>query len=624
MSYKELYRQSIENPQEFWGEAAAAIEWTKTWEKVLDDSNPPYYEWFTGGEINTCYNAIDRHCEAGRGDQAALIYDSPVTGQVRTYSYDQLLDEVSRFAGALKDCGVGKGDRVIIYMPMIPEAAISMLACARIGAIHSVVFGGFAAKELATRVVDASPKLIVSASCGIEGSRIIPYLPLLEEALEIAGAGDMQRILVSRPELPITDLHPRAQLWEQAIESASPAACEEVSATDPLYILYTSGTTGEPKGVVRPNGGHAVALKWTMSNIYNVKPGDVYWAASDIGWVVGHSYIVYAPLLHGCTTLLYEGKPVGTPDASAFWRVIEQHKVKCLFTAPTAFRAIRREDPEGKLLHQHDISSLETLFLAGERCDPDTLHWAEKQLEIPVIDHWWQTESGWAMAANPMGIEVLPVKAGSPTAPVPGYDIQVLDDYGNELPRGESGNIVVKLPLPPGTLPTLWGNQQRFFDAYLARFPGYYLTGDAGILDEQDYLWVMSRIDDVINVAGHRLSTGALEEALATHPLVAECAVIGVADKLKGEMPLGFVVLNSGVEVDGDDLQRELKQTVRSLVGPIATPREVLVVGRLPKTRSGKILRGTMRKIADGKDYIIPATIEDPSVLDEIKTAFEA
>ena len=624
MSYKELYRQSIESPQEFWGEAAADLDWSKSWEKVLDDSNPPYYEWFAGGEINTCYNALDRHCAAGRGEQAALIYDSPVTGQVRTYSYDQLLDEVSRFAGALKDRGVGKGDRVIIYMPMIPEAAISMLACARIGAIHSVVFGGFAAKELATRVVDASPKLIVSASCGIEGSRVIPYLPLLEEALEIAGAGDMPRILVSRPELPITDLHPHAQLWEQAIEGATPAGCEAVSATDPLYILYTSGTTGEPKGVVRPNGGHAVALKWTMSNIYNVKPGDVYWAASDIGWVVGHSYIVYAPLLHGCTTLLYEGKPVGTPDASAFWRVIEQHKVKCLFTAPTAFRAIRREDPEGKLLHQHDISSLETLFLAGERCDPDTLHWAEKQLEIPVIDHWWQTESGWAMAANPMGIEPLPVKAGSPTAAVPGYDIQVLDDDGNELPRGESGNIVVKLPLPPGTLPTLWGNQQRFFDAYLARFPGYYLTGDAGILDEQDYLWVMSRIDDVINVAGHRLSTGALEEALATHPLVAECAVIGVEDKLKGEMPLGFVVLNSGAEVDGEELQRELKQTVRSLVGPIATPREILVVGRLPKTRSGKILRGTMRKIADGKDYTTPATIEDPSVLEEIETALEA
>jgi propionyl-CoA synthetase len=617
-SYQEQYRQSIDNPEEFWAEAASALVWTKRWEQVLDESNAPFYEWFSGGEINTCYNALDRHCEAGRGGQAALIYDSPVTHQVRSFSYDELLDQVSRFAGVLKECGVAKGDRVIIYMPMIPQAVISMLACARIGAIHSVVFGGFAAKELATRILDAEPALIISASCGIEGSRVIPYLPLLEEALSIAGADDMQRILVSRPELPVEQVHPRALLWDQAMESAQAVGCESVGATDPLYILYTSGTTGEPKGVVRPNGGHAVALKWSMESIYNVKPGAVYWAASDIGWVVGHSYIVYAPLLHGCTTILYEGKPVGTPDASAFWRVIEQHRVNCLFTAPTAFRAIRREDPEGKLLHQHDISSLDTLFLAGERCDPDTLHWAEKQLEVPVIDHWWQTESGWAMAANPMGIEALDIKAGSPTVSVPGYDIRVLDDEGDEVSRGESGNIVVKLPLPPGTLPTLWGNQQRYFDTYLSRFPGYYLTGDAGILDEQNYLWVMSRIDDVINVAGHRLSTGALEEALATHPVVAECAVIGVEDKLKGEMPLGFVVLNAGTQVDEAALKRELVQTVRSQVGPIATPRDILVVSRLPKTRSGKILRGTMRKIADGKEYKTPATIEDPSVLQEI------
>ena len=546
-----------------------------------------------------------------------------MTGQVRTYSYDQLLDEAARFAGVLKENGVGKSDRVIIYMPMIPEAVIAMLGCARIGAIHSVVFGGFAAKELATRVVDASPKLIVSASCGIEGSRVIPYLPLLDEALDIANAADMRRILVSRPQLPIEDLHPHALLWDQAMDSAQPAACEAVSATDPIYILYTSGTTGEPKGVVRPNGGHAVALKWSMDHIYNVQPGDVYWAASDIGWVVGHSYIVYAPLLHGCTTILYEGKPVGTPDAGAFWRVIEQHKVNCLFTAPTAFRAIRREDPEGELLRQHDISSLQTLFLAGERCDPDTLHWAEKQLKVPVIDHWWQTESGWAMSANPMGIEALPVKAGSPTVAVPGYDIRVLDDEGNEVPMGESGNIVVKLPLPPGTLPTLWGNEQRYYDTYLSRFKGYYLTGDAGVMDEEGYLWVMSRIDDVINVAGHRLSTGALEEALATHPVVAECAVIGVEDKLKGEMPFGFVVLNSGVQVDQSILKKELVQTVRSQVGPIATPRDILVVPRLPKTRSGKILRGTMRKIAEKQDYKMPATIEDPEVLNEIATALE-
>jgi propionyl-CoA synthetase len=622
-SYREQFRQSIENPDVFWQEAASDLDWTRPWEKVLDDSNAPFYEWFSGGEINTCYNALDRHCEAGRGEQAALIYDSPVTGQVQKFSYDELLQQVSRFAGALKNSGVGKGDRVIIYMPMIPQAIISMLACARIGAIHSVVFGGFAAKELATRILDAEPALVISASCGIEGKRKIPYLPLLEEALAIAGSQNMQQILVSRPELPIEQLPSGAMLWEEAMAGAEPAPCEAVSATDPLYILYTSGTTGEPKGVVRPNGGHAVALKWSMEKIYDVKPGEVYWAASDIGWVVGHSYIVYAPLLHGCTTILYEGKPVGTPDAGAFWRVIEQHGVSCLFTAPTAFRAIRREDPEGLLLKKHDISSLKTLFLAGERCDPDTLHWAENKLEVPVIDHWWQTESGWAMAANPMGIEPLPVKAGSPTAPVPGYDIRVVDDEGEEVPRGDSGNIVVKLPLPPGMLPTLWGNQQRFFDTYLSRFPGYYLTGDAGVLDEQSYLWVMSRIDDVINVAGHRLSTGALEEALSTNPMVAECAVIGVEDTLKGEMPLGFVVLNAGTQVDESVLKGDLVQTVRSQVGPIATPRDILVVGRLPKTRSGKILRGTMRKIADGKEYKTPATIEDPDVLQEIATALK-
>jgi propionyl-CoA synthetase len=621
MSYQALYRESIENPDGFWAGAASELEWAKRWDVVLDSSDAPFYEWFRGGEINTCFNALDRHCENGRGEQAALIYDSPVTGQQRTFSYFELRDLVARFAGALAERGVGKGDRVIIYMPMIPEAVIAMLACARIGAIHSVVFGGFAAKELATRIVDAKPKLVVSASCGIEGKRVIPYLPLLEEALDIAGVGDLPRIIVSRPQLPLTDLDPAALTWEQAMAQAKPAGCVPVAATDPLYILYTSGTTGQPKGVVRPNGGHAVALNWSMQHIYNVRPGDVYWAASDIGWVVGHSYIVYAPLLQGCTTILYEGKPIGTPDAGAFWRVIEQHGVNCLFTAPTAFRAIRREDPEGALLHKYDVSSLRTLFLAGERCDPDTLHWAEKQLEVPVIDHWWQTESGWAMAANPMGIEVLPVKAGSPTVAVPGYDIRVLDDEGRELPRGETGNIVVKLPLPPGTLPTLWGNRQRFYDTYLSRFEGYYLTGDAGILDEAGYLWVMSRIDDVINVAGHRLSTGSLEEALATHEAVAECAVIGVEDSLKGEMPLGFVVLNAGAEIDEAQLKSELIKTVRSSVGAIATPRDIVVVARLPKTRSGKILRGTMRKIADRKEYKVPATIEDPVVLEEITEA---
>jgi len=621
MDYRTLYRNSMENPEGFWADAAAELVWTKPWDKVLDDSDAPNYEWFAGGEINTCYNALDLHCEQGRAEQAALIYDSPVTGQVKTYSYSELRDEVAVFANVLQSNGVEKGDRVIVYMPMIPEAVISVLACARIGAVHSVVFGGFAAKELATRVVDASPKLVISASCGIEGKKIIPYLPLLDEALELAGVANLTRILVSRPQLPIEDPHPAAVLWQDAVAEAHAVPCVDVSATDPLYILYTSGTTGEPKGVVRPNGGHAVALKWSMKNIYNVDPGDVYWAASDIGWVVGHSYIIYAPLLHGCTTILYEGKPVGTPDASAFWRVIERHKVNCLFTAPTAFRAIRREDPGGDLLKQHDISSLRALYLAGERCDPDTLHWAETQLGLPVIDHWWQTESGWPMAANPMGVEHLPVKAGSPTVAVPGYDIRVLDDEGEEVPRGQSGYIMVKLPLPPGCLNTLWGNRKRYHDAYLSRFDGYYLTGDAGVMDEEGYLWVMSRIDDVINVAGHRLSTGALEEALASHPDVAECAVIGVEDKLKGEMPLGFVVLNAGADIDAADLKNRLIGSVRSLVGPIATPRDIYIVPRLPKTRSGKILRGTMRNIADGKEYKTPATIDDPFVLNEIASA---
>jgi propionyl-CoA synthetase len=611
----------MENPEAFWAEVATELVWTKPWDKVIDDSDAPYYEWFAGGEINTCYNALDRHCEEGRAEQTALIYDSPVTSQVRKYSYAELRNEVAVFANVLQRNDVGKGDRVIIYMPMIPEAVIAVLACARIGAVHSVVFGGFAAKELATRVVDASPKLVVSASCGIEGKKVIPYIPLLDEALELAGVKNLTRVLVSRPELPIENLHPAAVLWQDAVAQAHAVDCVPVSSTDPLYILYTSGTTGEPKGVVRPNGGHAVALKWSMSNIYNTRPGDVYWAASDIGWVVGHSYIIYAPLLHGCTTILYEGKPVGTPDAAAFWRVIEQHKVNCLFTAPTAFRAIRREDPEGELLKQYDISSLKALYLAGERCDPDTLHWAENQLSLPVIDHWWQTESGWPMAANPMGIEQLPVKAGSPTVAVPGYDIRVLDDEGNEVSSGKSGYIMVKLPLPPGCLNTLWGNRKRYHDAYLSRFEGYYLTGDAGVMDEEGYLWVMSRVDDVINVAGHRLSTGALEEALASHPDVAECAVIGVEDKLKGEMPLGFVVLNSGADIDSAELKKSLVGTVRSLVGPIATPRDILVVPRLPKTRSGKILRGTMRSIADGKQYKTPATIDDPMVLSEISSA---
>ena len=618
MSYKKQYQQSINQPEVFWAEAAAGISWDKPWDNVLDKANAPYYQWFSGAELNTCYNALDRHCEAGRGGQDALIYDSPVTDSVTHFSYDQLRDKVAVFAGALRQQGVEKGDRVVIYMPMIPEAVISMLACARVGAIHSVVFGGFAPKELAARITDADPKLVISASCGIEGARVIPYMPLLSEAMQLADASSMTQIVVSRPQLPVTDADPAVLLWDDAIANATPADCVAVAATDPLYILYTSGTTGQPKGVVRPSGGHAVALKWSMDHIYDVQPGDVYWAASDIGWVVGHSYIVYAPLLHGCTSILYEGKPVGTPDASAFWRVIEQHKVNCLFTAPTAFRAIRREDPEGKLLHQFDISSLKSLFLAGERCDPDTLYWAQEQLQIPVIDHWWQTETGWAMAANPMGIEAHPIKAGSPTVAVPGYDIRVLDEAGDELPAGESGNIVAKLPLPPGNLSTLWRNDERYFEAYLSRYPGYYLTGDAGIVDEQGYIWVMSRIDDVINVAGHRLATGVLEEVLAGSDAVVECAVLGVADKLKGEVPLGFVVLSAGADVDEAELRQELRQLIRKQVGPIATPRDILIVDRLPKTRSGKILRGTMRKIADGEEYTVPATIEDASVLAEI------
>ncbi|MBE9550050.1 MAG: propionyl-CoA synthetase [Proteobacteria bacterium] len=618
MSYKKQYQQSINEPEVFWAKAAAGISWNKPWDKVLDTADTPFYQWFPGAEMNTCYNALDRHCEAGRGGQDALIYDSPVTDSVIHFSYDQLRDKVAVFAGVLRQQGVEKGDRVVIYMPMIPEAVISMLACARIGAIHSVVFGGFAPKELAARITDADPKLVISASCGIEGTRVIPYLPLLSEAMQLADASSMTQIVVSRPQLPVTDPDPAVLLWDDAIANAAPADCVPVAATDPLYILYTSGTTGQPKGVVRPSGGHAVALKWSMDHIYNVQPGDVYWAASDIGWVVGHSYIVYAPLLHGCTSILYEGKPVGTPDASAFWRVIEQHKVNCLFTAPTAFRAIRREDPQGKLLHQFDISSLKSLFLAGERCDPDTLYWAQEQLQIPVIDHWWQTETGWAMAANPMGIESHTVKAGSPTVAVPGYDIRVLDDDGVEVAAGESGNIVVKLPLPPGNLSTLWKNDERYFEAYLSLYPGYYLTGDAGIIDDQGYIWVMSRIDDVINVAGHRLATGVLEEVLTGSDVVIECAVLGVADKLKGEVPLGFVVLSAEADVDEVALKQDLRQRIRQQVGAIATPRDILIVERLPKTRSGKILRGTMRKIADGEEYTVPATIEDPEVLNEI------
>ena len=621
MSYEEIYARSMEDPEGFWGDQAAAIDWYKPWDKVLDDSRKPFYRWFAGAELNTCYNALDRHVEKGRADQAALIYDSPVTDTRKTYTFSELRDAVAQFAGVLRDQGVTKGDRVIVYMPMIPEAAIAMLACARLGAIHSVVFGGFASKELATRIDDAKPKVMVSASCGIEGSRVIEYKPLLDEAIELSTHKPDHTVIYQRPQATAAMQAGRDVDWVSAAAAATPADCVPVAATDPLYILYTSGTTGVPKGVVRDNGGHAVAMQWSMKNIYNVDPGDVFWAASDVGWVVGHSYIVYAPLLQGATTILYEGKPIGTPDPGAFWRVISEHKVKTLFTAPTAFRAIRREDPEADYLKKYDMSGFEALFLAGERCDPDTLEWAQKQLAVPVIDHWWQTETGWGIAANCLGIEELPVKPGSPTVCVPGYDVRILDENGNEEAAGEIGRIMIKLPMPPGCLPTLWQNDQRFVDSYLSATDGYYLTGDAGYKDADGYLWIMSRIDDIINVAGHRLSTGGMEEVLASHPDVAECGVIGAADQLRGELPVGLVVLKAGANRPEEQVVAELVALVRQKIGPVAAFKKVVVVDRLPKTRSGKILRGTMKKIADGESYKMPATIDDPAILDEITEA---
>ena len=619
--YETLYQRSLEDPAGFWGEAAESLVWEKPWDKVLDLEAKPVPRWFVGGRINTCYNAIDRHVEAGRGAQAALIYDSPVTGQKRTYTYADLLDQVSRFAGALSAQGVQRGDRVLIYMPMIPEAAIAMLATARLGAVHSVVFGGFAANELATRINDAKPKVIVSASCGIEPNRVVVYKPLLDEAIELSTHKPSGCIIKARPQAEAPLTAGRDQDWDGAVAAAEPAACVAVEATDPLYILYTSGTTGQPKGVVRDNGGHAVAMHWTMKSIYDVEAGDVDWAASDVGWVVGHSYIVYAPLLAGCTTIMYEGKPVGTPDPGAFWRVINEYGVKVLFTAPTAFRAIKKEDPNGEYLKKYDLSCMQALFLAGERCDPDTLFWARDKLQKPVIDHWWQTETGWAIAANPMGIEPMEIKPGSPTVAMPGYDVRVLSEDGDEMPDGEMGNIVIRLPMPPACLPTLWGADQRFIDSYLRKYPGYYLTGDAGFRDADGYLWIMSRTDDVINVAGHRLSTGGMEEVLSGHQDVAECAVIGVTDALKGQMPLGLVVLKAGVDRDQQEMVRELINRVREQIGPVAAFKLVAVVKRLPKTRSGKILRGTMVKIADSEEYKMPATIDDPAILDEIAEA---
>ncbi|MDD1634289.1 MAG: AMP-binding protein, partial [Methanomicrobiales archaeon] len=571
----------------------------------------------------TCYNALDRHVDHGQGDRTALVYDSPVTGTVRTFTYRDLRDRVARCAGGLRDLGVAKGDRVVIYMPMVPEAVTAMLACARIGAIHSVVFGGFAAPELAGRIQDARPKVILSASCGIEVNRVIPYKPLLDRAIEISVAKPDRCVILQRKEGP-APLVPGRDLDWSVLEDASPAACVPVSATDPLYILYTSGTTGIPKGVVRDNGGHAVALTWSMGAIYGVAPGDVYWAASDIGWVVGHSYIVYGPLFHGCTSILYEGKSVGTPDPGAFWRVIAEHRVSVLFTAPTAFRAIRREDPEGTHIRKYDLSRFRMLFLAGERCDPSTLHWAEEKLRVPVIDHWWQTETGWAIGANCAGLGLLPVKPGSCTKPVPGYDVRVLDEAGSEVPAGVIGNIVIRLPLPPGCFPTLWNNDADYVKTYLSRYPGCYLTGDAGCIDADGYLWIMSRTDDIINTAGHRLSTGAMEEVIASHPDVAECAVTGVADEIKGEIPLGFIVLKAGVTRDPAVILSELYRMVRERIGPIASFKSAAVVRRLPKTRSGKILRGTMKKIADGEPYQVPPTIDDPAILDEIRESLSA
>lgn len=609
---------------ELWRQAAENIHWYQSPATVLDDSNPPFYRWFPDGTTNACYNALDIHVEQGRGEQTALIYDSPVTDTKRQYSYAQLLDEVSRFAGVLASQGVEKGDRVIVYMPMVPEALIAMLACARLGAVHSVVFGGFASNELAVRIDDASPKVIVAATCGVEPSRVVPYKPLLDEAINLAQHKPAHCVILHRPMQGAEMVAGRDLDWDEAMAASQPAPCTPVAANDPLYILYTSGTTGQPKGVVRDTGGSIVALKWTMKNVYNVDPGDVYWAASDVGWVVGHSYIVYGPLFAGNTTVIYEGKPVGTPDPGAFWRVISEYDVKVMFTAPTAFRAIKKEDPEGQHLTRYDLSGLKALFLAGERCDPNTLEWAQDKLGIPVIDHWWQTETGWPICSNCLGIEELPIVPGSPARAVPGYDVQVLDENGEQVAAGDIGALVVKSPLPPGTFTTLWNAEDRYVSSYFARYPGYYETGDAGYIDDNGYVFVMARTDDVINVAGHRLSTGAMEEVLANHPDVAECAVVGVADQMKGQLPLGLLVLNAGVDRPAQDIVSEAIQQMRDTIGPVAAFKLCAVVDRLPKTRSGKILRGTMRSIADGESWKMPATIDDPVILDEVTEALRS
>ncbi|MFT3661435.1 MAG: propionyl-CoA synthetase [Gordonia sp. (in: high G+C Gram-positive bacteria)] len=614
-AYQDQFTRSNDDPEGFWLDAAEGVDWITPPDRALDDTDPPIYRWFPGATLNTSVNALDRHVAAGRGDQPALIWDSAMTGQQRTYSYAQLLDEVAAFAGVLAAQGVAKGDRVIVYMPMIPEAAIAMLACARIGAVHSVVFGGFAAPELAVRIDDAEPVAVVTASGGLEPGRTVEYLPMVSAALELASSAPSTVIVKNREQVAGSAADHGWIDWDEAVAEAEPAAPVEVAATDPLYILYTSGTTGTPKGVVRDNGGHAVALTWSMKNIYDIDPGDVWWSASDVGWVVGHSYIVYAPLLVGATTIVYEGKPVGTPDAGAFWRVISEHRAKALFTAPTAIRAIRKADPEAALLADYDMSSFTTLFTAGERLDPDTFFWAGEKLGVPVVDHWWQTETGWSIVANLRGLEAMEIKAGSPSVPVPGYNVEVVDGEGAAVPAGAEGNIVVRLPLPPGTLAGLWRNEERYRSSYLNAFPGYYLTGDSGYVDDDGYVFVLGRSDDVINVAGHRLSTGSIEAVIAGHPAVAECAVVGIKDDLKGQRPSGYVVLKAGVEIADADLRAELVKRVRDEIGAVATFRDVTVVQALPKTRSGKILRKTMRQIVDGDEYVVPSTIEDPAVI---------
>ncbi|MFK7943130.1 MAG: propionyl-CoA synthetase [Paracoccaceae bacterium] len=622
MGYKDVYEGWQADPEGFWMQAAEAIDWTQKPTRALDDGDPRHANWFADGEANTCWNCVDRHVEAGRGTQAAFIYDSPITGTKRTITFSELKDEVSRLAGALARRGVSKGDRVIIYMPMVPEACISMLACARIGAVHSVVFGGFASNELAVRIDDSKPKAILSASCGIEPGRVVQYKPLLDGALALSTHQPDFVAVLQREQHPC-EIDGIFVDWSDFHNGAEPADCVPVGGMDPLYIMYTSGTTGQPKGVLRPSGGHMVALHWTMKNLYGVEPGEVFWAASDVGWVVGHSYICYAPLLAGNTAIIFEGKPVGTPDAGTFWRVMSEHKVASFFTAPTAFRAIKRDDPDGDFVRKYDLSNLRLLYLAGERADPDTIQWAEKQLGIPVIDHWWQTETGWAIAGNPAGIELKPVKYGSSSLPMPGYDVQVLDEGGHPKPAGELGAIAIKLPLPPGCLPTLWNADERFISSYMTAFPGYYDTSDAGIIDEDGYIHIMARTDDVINVAGHRLSTGGMEEVLAGHKDVAECAVIGVADQLKGQLPMGFLCLNAGCNRPHHEIVGECVKRVRDEIGPVAAFKLATVVDRLPKTRSGKILRATMSKIADGEGYKMPATIGDPAILDEITLALD-